>query len=231
MVEVYAVKLNSFWCKEQFNHLLTLVSSEKGSRIKRYYRLEDAQRVLAGDILIRYLLSQKLNLSNKDIRFGVNPYGKPFLLLDNEMHFNISHSGNWVVCCIDNQPLGIDVEQIQPIDLKLADRFFAFEEIVSLNHKKESEKINHFYNIWTLKESYIKAVGKGLSIPLNSFSIKFNKKGYITVTSKVDPDDYYFKQYELDRNYKLAVCAKCNEFQDEIQLIEMQNLYEHFIKK
>ncbi|NLM10171.1 MAG: 4'-phosphopantetheinyl transferase superfamily protein [Clostridiaceae bacterium] len=227
-VTVAAVNLVGTLEKSKYDKLLTYISVEKQKRINRFHRYQDAQRTLIGDILVRYLLCKRLGVRNKELIFGVNEYGKPFLVNSTDAEFNISHSGEWVVCSIDNMPVGIDIEQVKPIDISIAERFFSKEEVKSLMSKCIAEREAYFYDLWTLKESYIKAVGKGLSIPLNSFTIRIVKNN-ITVCSANETDNYYFKQYYIDQEYKMAVCSSKNEFPDEINFFNIDELYEELL--
>lgn len=105
---------------------------------------------------------------------------------------------------MDNLPVGIDVEQIKPIDIKISERFFSKQEFNKLLGKSYTEREPYFYELWTLQESYIKAVEKGLSIPLDSFTIRING-GNITV------------------------CSKKNEFPQDINIIDVNELYNKFL--
>lgn len=228
MIEVHVTKLDEELKKDKYDKLISYVSTEKRERISRFRRFEDAQRSLIGDILIRYLLCNELKKKNRTLTFGLNEYGKPFLNNYNGIHFNISHSGEWVVCCVDTLPVGIDVEIIKPIDMSIAERFFSKKEFERLKSKNIIERESYFYDLWTLKESYIKAVGKGLSIHLNSFTIRIDK-GYITVHSINESENYYFKQYYIDEDYKMAVCTRKNEFPNDTKVIDVNKLYEEIL--
>lgn len=225
MIKIIAVNLDDTLEKSKFEKLMSYISIQKRDRINRLHRHEDAQRTLIGDILIRYLLCERMKIKNQNLIFGVNEYGKPFLTNFNDIQYNISHSGKWVTCLVDNLPVGIDVEQIKPIDINIAERFFSKEEIKSLLSKNIIDRVDYFYDLWTLKESYIKAVGKGLSILLNSFSIRICD-GNFTVSSTHELNDYYFRQYYIDKDYKVAVCSIKNEFPNEILIIDVNDLYE-----
>ena len=216
MIEIYAVGIPEKNKQlKYFNECLLCVDKQKQAEIKRYVRHEDAQRVLMADILIRTIICGKLKINNKGISFGSNEYGKPFLIGAENFHFNNSHSGEWVVCAVDDLPIGVDVEMIKPIDFDIAERFFSNEEYEDFLKKKESEKLPYFYDLWTLKESYIKAAGKGLSILLGTFTIKVCDDG-IKFKTQNEFTDCYFKQYSIDSSYKLSVCASSGEFPGNI---------------
>lgn len=229
-MEIIAVNLNDFLPKNKFDVLMSYVASEKYKKICKFRKYEDAQRSLIGDILIRYMLCKKLNIENQKLIFNSNEYGKPLLVNYNGFYFNLSHSGEWVVCCVDDFEIGIDIEEIKPIDMSIAEHFFSKKEFINLMCKKEFERESYFYDLWTLKESYIKTLGKGLAIPLDSFNICIDVNN-ITVCSMEKLDNYYFKQYYVDKSYKLAVCSAGKEFTDEIKIININELYEKFLFK
>jgi len=224
MLEAVAVKLDESLDKIRFEKLMTCVSNEKRERIRRFRKYDDALRSLIGDVLARYLICRRLKVKNKDIVFDANEYGKPFLKNFSDIEFNISHSGKWVTCCLDTHPTGIDIEQIRHIDMSIAQRFFSEEEYKYLMSKSIVEREAFFYDLWTLKESYIKAVGRGLSIPLNSFTINI-KDDYITICTVHGTDKYFAKQYCIDKGYKMAVCSGKNEFPPGVDIIDANDLY------
>ena len=109
-----------------FKQLSNLVSNEKKERMKRLLNSCDVNRILIGDLLIRSLICQKYKINNEEIRFKYNEYGKPFVENFSDFHFNLSHSGEWVVCTTANFNVGIDIEKISEIEaLKLAKEFFS----------------------------------------------------------------------------------------------------------
>lgn len=206
MLNTYILKIDRNIEKDDFDRLLSYVSEEKKERISRFHRFEDAQRTLLGDVLARYAICKRLGIRNRDLGFGTNEYGKPILLEPHGIHFNISHSENWGVCAVDDTAVGIDVEMIKPIDFKIAERFFSRDEYISLINQPEEIKLMYFYMIWTLKESYIKTEGKGLSIPLNSFIIRIEDND-ISVTVDNEIREFHFYQSFLDNDAVYAVCT------------------------
>lgn len=208
-----------------FRKLLTNLSSEKQERIKKLAKPEDAKRVLFADILLRSIIANELKISNKAIIFDANRYGKPHLVGNSCLHFNVSHSGAWVVCAVDNEPIGIDIEKIIPVDLEIAKQFFSDEEYKMLMAQNPKKRQSFFFDLWTLKESYIKAVGKGLSISLKLFTISFLENTEIKVKLGNELTKYNLKQYHLDPEYKMAVCAAHKNFPDNVILKNLEDIY------
>ncbi|PEX36843.1 4'-phosphopantetheinyl transferase [Bacillus cereus] len=163
------------------------------------------------------------------MRFKYNEYGKPFVENFSDFHFNLSHSGEWVVCTTANFNVGIDIEKVSEIEaLKLAKEFFSADEFYDISNMNSDEQINYFYDLWTLKESYIKTIGKGLYTQLNSFSIK--KESRALILYKNIPKNFYFKQYNIDPNYKLSACATRDEFPQEIIIKDIYAIFQKIYK-
>ncbi|MCX2825163.1 4'-phosphopantetheinyl transferase superfamily protein [Bacillus pseudomycoides] len=197
--------------------------------MKRLINLDDANRVLIGDLLVRSLICQKYKINNDEINFIYNEYGKPFAESFSDFHFNISHSGEWVVCATANSNVGIDIEKISEIEaLKLANEFFSEEEFYDLSNMNSNEQINYFFDLWTLKESYIKTIGKGLYIPLNSFSIK--KESQTLISYKNIPQNLHFRQYNIESNYKVSACATRDELPQEIIIKDIYTICQNINK-
>jgi 4'-phosphopantetheinyl transferase len=115
-------------------------------------------------------ISQSLSIPNGDIEISVDEYGKPYLIGHPDFHFNISHAGRYVVCAFSDAPVGIDVEIVASVDMKIAERFFARrEQEYVFSQTSESARRVAFHRVWTMKEAYIKREGRGLNIQLPSF--------------------------------------------------------------
>lgn len=231
MLEVFAVKLNfnRKLTPSVLSELMAHVDPSKEVRLNRFVREEDKLRGLFGDLLIRDQIMTQLGISNEDIEFGTNDYGKPFLKDVNDFHFNISHSGEWVVAAVDVKPVGIDIEQIQDIDLEISQHYFSSDEHEDLLMKSDS--IDYFFTLWSLKESYIKILGKGLSHPLNAFSIKFLTEDEIIMMVDNKPvDEIFFNRYHIDSRYKMGICAHHNEIPKQVNMLSMDDLARRFVR-
>jgi 4'-phosphopantetheinyl transferase len=157
----------------EYQGLLPCVSEGRRDRLSRLRDFSDRQRALLGEALARCAISEQLGLGPKDIVIAANRHGKPELPDCPHLHFNISHSGKYVVCAIGGAPVGIDVEMRRQRGFaEIAQRFFHAEENEHLkSFRAGDERAAAFADIWTMKESYIKRDGRGLAIPLASFSV------------------------------------------------------------
>ncbi|NVN95303.1 MAG: 4'-phosphopantetheinyl transferase superfamily protein [Bacteroidetes bacterium] len=224
MLEIFAIKLVD---KKNFERnkikLISKLQQENAAKYNNYKHTDSLQRTLLGELLMRQILSIKLNISSKDIIFQKGDNGKPYIRTK-KMFFNISHSGKWVVGAFSNKEVGIDIELIREPNYEVAKRFYSCEELTKLNNIENKElKKDYFFDLWTLKESYLKAIGTGLTKPLSSFTVNVLNED-ITLVDKMPIDNIYFKQYQFDKEYKLAVCSFDDSFCKEIKTLEIEDL-------
>lgn len=226
-VKIYTLKVPVALGKDIYYKLIEKVSIEKRRRVERFSQLGDVYRTLLADVLVRSIISRTFQVENEEINFRYNDFGKPFVEMIPKFFFNISHSCEWIVCATSNSHIGIDIEKIRPIDIRIAKRFFSNEEYEDLIRQPKGTHLSYFYDLWTLKESYIKAVGKGLFIPLDSFSVKKYSKDNISLSKSTDNNNnLFFKQYKIDEEYKLSVCAANQMFSKEVIARQLSELFE-----
>ncbi|MDP4146585.1 MAG: 4'-phosphopantetheinyl transferase superfamily protein [Bacillota bacterium] len=209
MIELIAISIDVPISDKVYEDLLNLVSYEKKQRIKRFRFLEDAKRSLFADLLVRYWMCKNLKLKNSHIKFKTNDYGKPYLDGVENVFFNVSHSAQWIVCGLSNGEIGVDIEHIKDADLDIAKRFYSQEEYADLLKKPAAERNKYFFDLWTLKESYIKYKGKGLYIPLDSFSIKIEDSRVNILSENLEHPN--FQRTMIDDNYMVAICSDSKE--------------------
>lgn len=164
----------------------------------RYRRWQDAQSSLLG----RMLLDNGLSKLNKELdikNLHYTSYNKPYFEGE-KVKFNISHSGDIVVCAISEiDEIGIDIEIIQDIEIenfKQQMTNIEWQRVVSSSNIK-----NAFFEYWTQKEAVMKSHGNGLSIPLKSFEIHNGQ-------TKIEEDVFFLKEIQLDKNYKCHIALK-----------------------
>ena len=148
-----------------------LMSKERQARVARFRFEDDKKRTVAGEMLVRKVIAEWCNVSAENILFDKTATGKPFVK-GLPVEFNISHSGDMVVCAVDDKPVGIDIEKIRPIDLTIAKRICTDEELVYLFNHTPTEQdftyttdqniLTRFFELWTAKEAYGKCLGVGI---------------------------------------------------------------------
>lgn len=196
----------------------SLLSAEEQARLLRFHFEYLQHEYLVTRALCRITLSRYVHRHPADWRFRVNAYGRPEIDMPGDsapLRFNLSNARSLVACAITRSAdAGVDVEETdRPGEtVGIADHFFSPTEVVALQAQPPERQRQRFFEYWTLKESYIKARGMGLSIPLDRFSFDVARPGHIDFD--VDPaleDDaarWTFWQWSLDKGYLLALCAQ-----------------------
>ena len=204
----------SFYKRESTRLPLSLVQ-----KIDAYKFPVDQQRSLMGQLIVRQFYAARFKLKWQDIEFEYNEHSKPRLKSYPHHYFNISHSGDWVVVAFSDKEVGLDVEKVKGDRRKIADRFFTDSELKDLNSiKDEQQQQLYFYQLWTLKESYMKAIGTGISMSLNSFAfVKENDKFKLAFSGK--DADWHFYSTPLEKDYFLSICAKEEFSTDSLKLV------------
>jgi 4'-phosphopantetheinyl transferase len=160
--------------------------------------------------MLRAVLSQYAAVRPEEWQFLAGPWGKPEIaapVLDTPLWFNLSHTDGFAVCVAGPVPqLGVDVENMnrKTSHDELARRYFAGAEYDYLRNLPPHLQRDAFFRIWTLKEAYIKAEGKGLSIPLASFSFRFSDDHPTQFTF----DHWNFYEFQPGPDYRIAVGAR-----------------------
>jgi 4'-phosphopantetheinyl transferase len=164
-----------------------LLSEEERAQVHRFKFERLRREALTTRALMRIALSYGQNLPPQAWQFSLNAHGKPAIEPQGGLHFNLSNSAGLVVCLVaDGAEVGVDVEAFERADeiLELAPDVFSTAEQAQLETLPNAEKLDRALSLWTLKESYIKARGMGLALPLDKFSFLFDAGG---IRLEIDP--------------------------------------------
>lgn len=203
--KLYIGKITGLEDKKIYEKAYASVDAERQKKVDLYKFLQSKLQSLAAGVLLNRAL-EDAGLDVSKIQFEQNEYGKPYIK-DNDIYFNLSHSGDYAICAISSSEVGCDIEKIGQVEDKIAKKFFCEEEyqdIISKNNEEERRDL--FYRYWTLKESFIKAIGFGLKLHLNSFQIVLGKKKY--VKHSANNKDYTLYEFDNLDGYKYAVCIE-----------------------
>lgn len=160
-----------------FERAFALLTPDEQSRAIKFRLPLLRDRFVAGRAALRHILAQYVGIPPAKVAFDYNTHGKPRLRPGRDkgapLAFNCSHSEDCFVCAVTlDGDIGVDVESIKRSRpcTEIAERFFHSEEAAWLRALPHTEQADEFYAIWTAKEAYMKALGKGMSLSLNSFS-------------------------------------------------------------
>jgi 4'-phosphopantetheinyl transferase len=161
--------------ENNFERARSWLFPDETARAERFRFERHRRAYILGRAALRALLGSYLGIAPADVRFLYGPQGKPALAdRTSSLRFNASNSGQLAACAFTRGcEIGVDVEQHRAVrDLEhIAHRFFSGEEAAEVTQLPDTEKDTGFFNCWTRKEAYIKAMGGGLSIPLDSFRV------------------------------------------------------------
>jgi len=153
----------------------SMIGEDEKQRASRFKFQKDYKAFVITRACLRILLADYLNMDPEELKFIYSNYGKPEIAYDRcDLQFNVSHSKHVSLIGISKtDPIGVDIEFIKfDEDLNIvARRFFSENEYNEFESLNQSDKAQGFFNCWTRKEAFIKAVGHGLSFPLKEFDV------------------------------------------------------------
>lgn len=190
---------------ELINRCQNALSEQELKRVP-FFKFEAVrENYIISQGMLRILLGAYLKISPRDLKIGRHSKGKPFLLDDPTLYFNISNSGGLAVYGFSRDgEIGIDIEHQRPLpDLDdMIAKNFTTNEIKFIN-AKPSEKSERFFRFWTVKESYLKAIGEGMRLPPDclEFSIEGSKVKLLSVKGFFEQEDWHFKEFSPASGY------------------------------
>lgn len=200
----------------EWDTYLTLLSTEEQTRHQRFHFAKDRQQYLLARALLRTTLSYyQPTIRPNEWQFGIEQYGKPFIQnnITPALYFNLSHTQGLIALAVSQDAnIGVDVEMHERgNDLQnLAQHCYTPAELAYL-YDDENAFRERFFSLWTLKEAFIKAVGKGLSMGLQTFEFHFSGPNIRIEGNSVEaPDSWYFCQWQPSPVHTLAI-AQCRQ--------------------
>jgi 4'-phosphopantetheinyl transferase len=194
-----------------------ILSPDERTRAHRFFHQRDRRDYVAAHALARRALSLAGAGPPAALIFSTAASGKPRLIDEtgapSPLHFSLSHTRGLVACAVSpGAAVGVDAECLDrgaDIDA-VAGRFFASAEVAHLNQLTGDARMARFFELWTLKEALLKAIGLGLSHPLNQIAFEITGPDAISLaaTSSVDPQAWQFALSEPVERYRVAVAVE-----------------------
>ncbi len=179
-----------------------LLSDDERRRAERFYFEADRARFIVVRGMLRRLLGRYLGLDPAQVEFSYGEYGKPEIKATgaSPLHFNISHAGDGAILAFaPTRRVGVDVERVRSVadESRFAKQLFAASESAVLDLLSGEERQRAFFQIWTAKEAFLKAVGMGLTVPLDRIEVGLGPDGRTRLAS-VDGDPKQSRGWQLE---------------------------------
>ncbi len=216
-VELWCAFLADLDAEGLWERYPALLTGAERARQQRFRFAEDRRRDLAARALARTVLSRYAPVAPQAWVFEADAHGRPRIAAPRTaapLEFNIAHSGDLVVVGVaPGNPLGVDAEHLaRATDTTRLERYFSPLEIEQLRALPAHARRLRFFELWTLKESYLKARGVGLRLPLHSLAFEFPASGAVRLSLAAGIADsasrWALAQFRLRDAYVLAVCAE-----------------------
>lgn len=226
-VELLAAEVGALADPVLYDAGLRLIPEERRRKVGRY-RFEKDRLLSLGASLLMVEGLRRAGIPSERIELCEGAYGRP-ALRDGRVCFNLSHSGVWALCAVSDGAVGCDVEALGHADLRLAARFFHPAEYRDIAAQPTPEAVDaRFYRYWTLKESYIKATGKGMSLPLNTFELRCERE--IAVFEGGQRRPWHFRTFDDLPGYACALCAAAEPANTVPERLEPSALINEMLK-
>lgn len=186
--------------------------SEETRKTAEGFRCEKVKRLKwLGEGMVRSLLENELQVRRGDYLIKRAEHGKPYICgTPFPVFYNLSHSGDYLVCVLSDREVGIDIQQLGKYNPGIVRRFFHPGEIRNLEQCGEETCAELFFRYWSAKESFLKYTGTGLSASLSGFEILFEGR-HVRISKPGFQQQVYIQECQIDKGYKCYVCSEYPE--------------------
>lgn len=201
---IWRIRISAF--TPQIHEFWNLLNAEEQERANRYYHEKDKERFIVSRACLRILLGRYLNLDVSAITFQIGENKKPNIKGSTHLHYNVSHSGDYVLIAVSPSPVGVDVE--------LPDAKIDPDEIMQVSYSKpeidhvhqSANRLQAFYTLWTRKEALLKATAKGIDNTLKFIPCidGFHTTLYNTIGSK---NNFIVNSFKVDDEHLGSVAS------------------------
>lgn len=232
-VHVWHMLADRVTASSVLNEIETMLTPDERSRMDALQRSQDRVLYLLSRGLLRTVLASYLDCAGGDVCFAADAHGKPILRPGEHclpLQFNLTHSRGAIALAVSGgREVGIDVEERnRQVDfLALAERFFAPSEARHLRTLNNGQVPDAFFAIWTLKEAYVKAIGRGISFPLDAFSFDLDANRLLGFQPLADfvSRDWHFQQFDLGERHCGALAVQNAGGQLDIEMREWPEVF------
>lgn len=193
--------------ENNFSELKERLYPQRKTAVERLKNRKAAIMSLAAGLLLQEVIERECGISPDNLKIYTNKNGKPYIDRCYDFYFNISHSDNILVLAYGNREMGIDVEKLKEDDIAVAKRCFTADEYDYIRQnpadETKTEQEYRFCRVWTMKEAYLKYMGTGISVPLNSFNVD-------PLNGGVKDEDVRIIT-EITDNHMISICTSSDD--------------------
>jgi len=197
------------------SHYLGFLNEAEKLRYDQYHP-KAARLFLISRVLVKTVLADKLGISPHEVNIELHPNGKPFVRGSKAVYFNLTHSADVIILAVTEEgEIGVDIERVdREFDWIRVDSVLAASEIewIRVNELIDPFSVyQRFFQIWTLKEAYIKCTGDGMSrhLKMLNFHVLSERIQFLDSTNNAQKtEEYYFESYIYDSNFIFSICLQ-----------------------
>ena len=203
MTKLYVADIKHLPDPLSCTELLQQLSAERQQRIHHLKQEKSRKQCMGAGLLLQKVLAL-YHMEESLVRIGQD--GKPML---KGLEFNLSHSGDLIICAVSEKPVGCDVEMIRKAPRSVARRYFSHGELQYLVQCKEDDYDKAFFTLWTMKESYVKMTGEGLRLPTSEYELVLEgaRDGLVRVIRNGEMQACYIREVSVS-GYVISICAQ-----------------------
>lgn len=206
-------------CRKRLISLLDTKRCEKVAALK--HEKERLRSIYAGLLLRHAFLAEGYAEAVwQQIQTAEGVYGKPYLLNCEPFFYSLSHSGEWVICAVDDRETGADIQAVGALKMAVAKRFYAdkeYERLLTLASDTDRQT-RELYRIWAAKESCVKLTGRGIGAGIERY---VTDSAYMHIMDMEAGGQFYIRLYERIPNYIICACSSCAQFPEDIIITDI----------
>ena len=221
-MRLYAAKIYAFPLpkSEMLCGLLDKGRQERVLSLKN--EQEKARSIFAGLLLRQAFLEAGYGIKEwQQIQIETGLHGKPYIKGYNAFQYSLSHSGQWVVCAVDTEPIGADIQEMKSWKLQLAKRFYhadEYDRLLAIEENDSDRRSREFYSIWTAKESVVKWSGRGIGAGISRYVTAQDYSHVYDVDKRQIIDIRLYNELE---GHMTCVCSKAGNFPEKLSIMNL----------
>lgn len=224
VTKTYIINVRRFEDEAVFCKALETVSPYRRQKIALLKNEKDKNRSLGAAAAFNAALKE-YGLDERMMEYDIGKQGKPYLRYNPELYFSLSHSGDYAICSIGGKEVGNDIERVRSGREQVAKRFFAKEELDWIHRAESADEIeSRIFRIWTMKESFLKVTGRGMSLPLNEFAV---------MVEEGLENQSFLEAAEMQQSSSALDMLPCSVMEDSVDISIRQNVNDktYYIKE